>query len=391
MKKFTLTFVITLFAYLLSSGQCLPDGTILATQHDVDFFYYQGCSEVEGSILISGWFEPSDITDLDGLDMINTIGGTLAFGGMGLGNPILTSLAGLEGLTSIGYNLVINDETGALTDLIGLDGLTTIGNDLTITNNPVFASMNGLESLISIEGGLIIENNPSLNSLNGLEGLTTIGGDLIIKNNPSLTSLSGLENLTTVGGDLILDSNTVLASLNGLEGLTSIGGDLEIAYNPVLSDINELENIDYATINSLHIHFNPQLSECNIQSICDFLVAPNGTVDIHDNAPGCDNQLQVEYACGITGVGESSVNSRLFSVSIYPNPSSNTITLELPNTYASVENTYFILSNTNGQQLITRHLTGSETRIDISHFPVGIYIVKVWNDKDVMVQKVVKQ
>ena len=32
-----------------------------------------------------------------------------------------------------------------------------------------------------------------------------------------------------------------------------------------------------------------------------------------------------------------------------------------------------------------------ETGIDINHLPDGIYIIKVWNDKDVMVRKVIKR
>ena len=38
-----------------------------------------------------------------------------------------------------------------------------------------------------------------------------------------------------------------------------------------------------------------------------------------------------------------------------------------------------------------RKITEPQTEIDISHLPDGIYIVKVWNDKDVMVRKVTKQ
>lgn len=74
---------------------------------------------------------------------------------------------------------------------------------------------------------------------------------------------------------------------------------------------------------------------------------------------------------------------------VYPNPSSSTITIELPTQQS--QNTTLTLSNTNGQQLIIQPITAPQTEIDISHLPVGIYIVKVWNDKDVMVQKVIKQ
>ncbi|NQT78595.1 MAG: T9SS type A sorting domain-containing protein [Bacteroidetes bacterium] len=44
-----------------------------------------------------------------------------------------------------------------------------------------------------------------------------------------------------------------------------------------------------------------------------------------------------------------------------------------------------------GQEIITRQIQDPKTEIDISNLPAGIYIVKVWNDKNVMVQKVIKE
>lgn len=76
-------------------------------------------------------------------------------------------------------------------------------------------------------------------------------------------------------------------------------------------------------------------------------------------------------------------------IEIYPNPTQSTITIELPTQPSN--NIFLTLSNTNGQQLIIQPLTELQTEINISHLPAGIYIVKVWNDKDVMVQKVIKQ
>ena len=74
---------------------------------------------------------------------------------------------------------------------------------------------------------------------------------------------------------------------------------------------------------------------------------------------------------------------------LYPNPVQHAMILELAD--AVSDNAYLILSNTNSQELLTQPITKARTEIDISHLPSGIYIVKVWNDKDVMVQKVIKQ
>ena len=76
-------------------------------------------------------------------------------------------------------------------------------------------------------------------------------------------------------------------------------------------------------------------------------------------------------------------------ISIYPNPTYSSITIELQ-TQPS-KNTLLSLFNTNGQQLIIQPIADPQTEIDISYLSNGIYIVKVWNDKDVMIQKVIKQ
>lgn len=77
------------------------------------------------------------------------------------------------------------------------------------------------------------------------------------------------------------------------------------------------------------------------------------------------------------------------TVNIHPNPASEMIFIEL--SYTPIKKTSLTISNTNGQQLVTQPITEPQTEIDISYLPAGIYIVKVWNDKDVMVQKVIKQ
>ncbi|HHH54941.1 MAG TPA: T9SS type A sorting domain-containing protein, partial [Bacteroidetes bacterium] len=74
-----------------------------------------------------------------------------------------------------------------------------------------------------------------------------------------------------------------------------------------LTDISGIENIDATTIHSwspnfyddLSIFNNPLLSECNVQSVCDFLLLPDKTSDIHDNMNGCNNEDQIANACGI--------------------------------------------------------------------------------------------
>jgi hypothetical protein len=86
---------------------CLPDGITFSTQAEIDNFQtnYPGCTEIQGDVTISG----SDITNLNGLNVVNYISGNLIIGNAQLAqaNPVLNNLEGLESLTAIGGNLVV--------------------------------------------------------------------------------------------------------------------------------------------------------------------------------------------------------------------------------------------------------------------------------------------
>ena len=90
-----------------------------------------------------------------------------------------------------------------------------------------------------------------------------------------------------------------MTTLSGLDNLNSISGGIEIGGNESLTSLTGLENINAGTIDELQIMFNYSLSSCEVESICDYLVIPNGNIYIYNNAPGCNSQQEVEEACGI--------------------------------------------------------------------------------------------
>ena len=149
-----------------------------------------------------------------------------------------------------------------------------------------------------IEGDVTISDNGSgdIANLFGLSVLTSIGGNLKISINNNLYFLTGLDNLATIGGDFEIWGNK-LQNLTGLEGLTSIGGDLYI-HQTTLTSMEGLQNLQANTIMNINITDNPQLSDCQIQGLCDYLASPNGTVDIGWNGNGCNSVVEVGSACG---------------------------------------------------------------------------------------------
>ena len=126
---------------------------------------------------------------------------------------------------------------------------------------------------------------------------------------------------------------------------------------------------------------------CEVKSICDYLAIPGGMVYISENATGCNSPEEVQDSCE-AHAGIIDVLSMVDGILIYPNPSSSSITIDLQT--QPLKNTFLTISNTNGQQLISQPISKPQTKIDISYLPVSIYIVKVWNERDVMVRKMVK-
>jgi hypothetical protein len=86
-----------------------------------------------------------------------------------------------------------------------------------------------------------------------------------------------------------------------------------------------------------------------------------------------------------TVIGIDDLKVSLERIIVYPNPSSDKITIE-----TSVEGNLSIL-NLNGQELLTRQITEPKTILDISILPSGVYFVKLVWKKGVQVGKFVKQ
>jgi len=151
--------------------------------------------------------------------------------------------------------------------------------------------------------------------------------------NHALINLFGLINIDSIGGNLLIWRNNALSSMSGLESTLSIGGDLEIWDNNALTNLSGMENIEATSIDNLRICNNNTLSTCEIQSICDYLVSPNGYIEIHDNASGCNSLEEVVEACETVSLNEVQHSDKLL---IHPNPFSNSITIEYESTQSGV-------------------------------------------------------
>lgn len=380
MKKLLLT--TALIACCLTSllaQSCLPEGITFTTQTQIDSFQINNpnCTEIEGDVTING----SEIANLNGLNVLTSIGGTLNL----TDNFDLTNLSGLEGLINIGGDLIFYFNSG-LTSITGLSNLSSLGGDFSMSYSESLINLSGLEGLTTIGGGLYLGRNYSLSSLSGLGNLTSIGGNFQLFQNQPLTNLTGLEGLASIYGGLSISGHSDLQNLSGLDNVTAINGHLTIGGHPVygngsLTSIVSLENIDAGTITGITIYNNPILSNCHIQSICDFLSVPNDSVEIHDNASGCNSILEVEEVCESIDIQE---NMQIIEVSIHPNPATKEIfvTTNNGNTIKEIN-----IYNQVGQWLI--HENQSTNRIDVSSLTQGLYVIEVFTTESRIREKLI--
>lgn len=243
MKKLVILFSLLIVNLGISISQsyhpCLPGGIIFSNQFEIDHFQYYnpGCQEIEGNVQILG----TDITNLDSLEVLESIGGDLFVGYWEDGNPSLKNIVGLKNLKAIGGNLWVafND---SLISLEGLNNLEEIGG-VGIYSNTSLENFLEFEKLESLDGDLHIEKNHCIKDVNGFNNLMSIGGDFNIIDNDSLTDITGLSNLESIGGSMFFWYNKLLKNINEFSNLSIIGGDFNFEHNLSLKSLSSLNNL----------------------------------------------------------------------------------------------------------------------------------------------------
>jgi hypothetical protein len=285
-------------------------------------------------------------------------------------------MTGLNNLSSIGKDVRIRSND-VLYTMTGLNNLSSIGGDVEIKNNPLLNNLNGLDHMAAIGGHLLIYNNDSLISLMGLNNLSFVGDYAQIYSDDALMNLSGLNNLAYIGGYLEIKYNDLISCLSGLDNLTFLGGNLIIENNAALTSLTGLDNIYPGSIQNLNLYNNDVLSTCSVQSICEYLLSPNGTVSIYGNAPGCSSPAEVEETCAITAIEDKEIENGLM---IVPNPAFGIsdiryqisdvgyVKLEIYDIHGQVVR---VLAND------SQHPGGYMIRFDASALPAGIYLVRL--------------
>jgi len=343
---------------------------VLLTQQEVDDFGSNNFLEITGSLTIgdnTGII--SDITNLDALSSLETLGNYLAI----YNNDQLENLNGLSGITSIGGDLLVgmND---LFTNLDGLGSVISIGGALEIYSNDLLQNIQGISNVTSLGGGAIIRRNEALISLEGFPDLTEINGNITIQEN-AITDLIGLQNLRSVVGDFSISNEvmlqdlaaiqnlesiqgyfgitgTAIAEINGFNSLTSVSGQLRIAQNSQITSIQGFSIL--ATSGGVQITNNDLLV-----SISGFDLLTKITGDLSLNING--SLSTISALNGLTIVeGNISFSSNSFADIGFL----NNLTLVDGNVFIANSSTLISLSGLEILEQIGGSLTISNTQID---------------------------
>ena len=302
----------------ICAADCSQTHIELATQAQVDSFqaiYGAGgtCDTITGNLAIEG----DDIVDLVPLGDLVSVGGLFV-----RRNPLLTTLDGLDGVSSIthaGSWLSIFGNP-LLTDLDGLSSVTTVSGSLYIGSNVSLTNMDGLSGMTSFAGDVEIVDNPELAGVYGLRGLASVHlkGRLVIVRNDALTTLNGLDGIISVGnyylnqgsgGGLVIAGNVSLNTLDGLSSIRSVDGDLRIV-NSALQNLNHLSNLTAVGLN-VEIRSNAALTNCQgisalLDAVDDDDPGPGpgpdeipdvaGTIYFENNSAGCNSLAEIRGA-----------------------------------------------------------------------------------------------
>jgi hypothetical protein len=292
MKK---TILILLLLPILSYSQgCLPDGINFFTQSEIDEFpaNYPGCDSIMGIVNIIG----DDITNLDSLQQLVYCEHRLHIQQC----PNLRSIEGLKNLKSLGNSLILEYCIG-LESLKGLDQLETVGNDVLLWDNYAIHDLKGLGNLKNVGNNFVVHWMDGLKSLDGIDQLSEISGSLVVWKNDSLQSLYALSGIDTVRTGIFIQSNPRIKNLYGLDNIHLMGGMIYIMHNDSLNNLMSIEDYQAEVIDSINISYNPMLSECNIELLCDVLEINPEVLNIHDNKTGCNSTIEIEENCNETG------------------------------------------------------------------------------------------
>ena len=268
--------------------------------------------------------------------------------GDGIANNDSVTTSNIVGITRLG----VSNQT--ISDLTGIEDFTAL-TDLSCSDN----------QLTSLD----VSNNTALSVLVCSDNqLTTLD----VSNNTALTSLSCYDNQLT---SLDVRYNTALIVLRCFSNqLTS----LDVSNNTALTTLrcysNQLTSLDVSNGNNqnllnFNVTSNPNLTCINVD-------------DVNYSTTNWTN-IDAQHYFGANCSSPNSVQEIINTISLYPNPTSQVITISIENFNGNIQTeVYDLIGN--------RLQISNETTISLQDYARGIYLLKVAYGDRVEEVKVIK-
>ncbi len=335
---------------------------------------------------------------------------------------LLQTQAEVDAFGAISFGVVdcifiLDNGNDPILDLSSLNNITSVTGGLSVYGCGSLSSLSGLDGITSV-GGLSIINNSGLVSLNGLENLAQVGGDFTMQFNNVLTEPCAISNLLNTNGAIggaVTISNNVPGKSNNKNVIIhrcskkkksrlippQCGGSIPIpqekVYAEVIQGANKYKFLVTDPVTSLSAE--KEKTANSFQPSSDFSGMITGkTYDVEvavkkgnswgTYGPKCQLSIQsVGSGNRIVVVGDSQWNF-INEISISPNPNNGQFTINVKGFDGEGEIKVF---NMVGQQVYYYSGTFTQHEIDLTQEKNGLYIVKYSNSNSQFVERIVKQ
>ena len=326
-----------------------------------------GLAQITGAL--TGQIKITDnpkLTDITQLNGITSTGSDVT-----IKKNNLSNLTGLENIQTIGGFLNIRAEP-SLTSISVLSTLTSVGNNtLDISDNPLLTTLAGLENVTSINGSLYLSNNTELGNCDAVCSILvndeatsyTVGGN---KEGSTCQYLTALQ--THCGVPLPIELTYFVsrkdASFVYLEWETSSEMNNDGLFVEKSRNGRDWEAIAW-------VDGNGTTSDLHTYHFVDRM--PYDGINYY-RLKQVDYDGKFEYSHVIS---EYLSNTKHAGAHMYPNPARDLLFIQ----HQLKGNVKVTLYDAYGKSRLASHLTSA---IDVSMLADGIYYVKIYNDTEVL-------
>ncbi|MBX2960245.1 MAG: T9SS type A sorting domain-containing protein [Flavobacteriales bacterium] len=287
------------------------------------------------------------------------------------------------------YSSNTNTPTFTLTNLAGCDSIVTL--NLTI-NNSTFGTdvINACDSIIWIDGNTYTTNNNTptftLTNATGCDSIVTL--NLTINNSTFGTDvINACDAITWIDGNTYTtNTNTSTFTLTNLEGCDSV-----ITLNLTINnnDTSITQNIN--TLSAGETGATYQWIDCNNNNAIiigeinqSYIPVSSGNYAVVISKNGCiDTSSCVNFI--ITGINDLENPY----VKISPNPTTAEFLIELPN---FSQKTHLSIISVEGKTVYTNNtINTNKVIVDAIDWSKGIYVLKITDEKNTQVLRLIKQ